>query len=252
MMWSFEFVRRVRTLAMSATLLAATAGFSAQAHAQSWPPMKTDAASAKVLSAFERSPYGKMAKGRVARETLVSGIYALVDPSGKYGPIFIDAKVTRLKNGNSQWIDVASGKQLSTAQARAMRGDMAKRVKVDRAIPFQYGNAKDRVILVSAYDCPYCRQLEQKFDSGSVNATVYLFPLSLQHTRPAPMAVARDIWCSPQAGDAWKATILNQQKPSPSPSGCDKDARDTSMLMTLFDIKGVPVRINPDGRISQM
>lgn len=223
-----------------------------QAAAQGWPRLQTDAAGARVLAAFERGPYGKMARGRVVRETPVAGVYALVDPTGKYSPIFTDAKITRIKNGGDAWIDVASGRPLPAAQARALRSDMAKRIAVDRGIAFQYGSGKEHAVLVSAYDCPYCRQLEQKLDKGSFNGVLYLFPMALQHNRPAAMALARDVWCSPDPGPAWKAAILDRKQPARAPASCTKDARDTTMLMALFDIKGVPARINPDGRVSRM
>lgn len=253
-MWSIHRFKRALAVITSTTLSVVVLGLVGfgEANAQGWPALQTDAAGAKVLASFKRGPYGSMAKGRMARETLVPGIYALVDPTGKYGPIFTDAKITRMKNGTSAWIDVPSGSQLSSDQVKALRSDMARRLDVGRAIPFTYGSGSEKAILVSAYDCPYCRRLEEKLDSGSFNATVYLFPMALQHNRPGPMAVARDIWCSSQPTSAWKAAILQGQNPAPAPTTCSKDARDTSMLMALFDIKGVPARIGADGRISQM
>lgn len=251
-MWGIH--RFKRALAVSITLSVVGLGLAGfgEAYAQDWPTLQIDAAGAKVLASFKRGPYGSMAKGRVARETLVLGIYALVDPTGKYGAIFTDAKITLMKNGTSAWIDVSSGSQLSSDQVKALRSDMVRRLDVGRTIPFTYGSGTDKAILVSAYDCPYCRQLEKKLDSGIFNVTVYLFPMALQHNRPGPMAVARDIWCSSQPSSAWKAAILQRQNPVPAPTTCSKDARDTSMLMALFDIKGVPARIGADGRISQM
>lgn len=236
---------------MSAVLATLSLSLTAPAaHAQSWPALRASADESKVLAAFKNGPYGPMAKGRVARQTVVPGIYAIVDPNNsKYAPLFTDAKITKMKNGNSGWLDVASGNPLPASQVQALRRDMASRIDTGRAIPFQYGQGGKGAILVTAYDCPYCRKLEQELDASSVNAKVYVFPASLQHTQPGPMALARDIWCSEDAASAWKAAILRKEAPAKAASSCMKDARDTSWLMTLFDIKGVPARILPDGRV---
>ncbi|VFR21941.1 Thiol:disulfide interchange protein DsbC [plant metagenome] len=235
---------------MGAILVILSAGLWAPAvHAQAWPALRASSDESQVLAAFKKGPYGNMAKGRVARQTVVPGIYAIVDPAGKYAPLFTDAKITKMKNGGSGWLDVASGNPLPAAQVQALRRDMASRIDTGRAIPYQYGQGGKGAILVTAYDCPYCRKLEQELDASAVNAKVYVFPTSLQHNQPGPMALARDIWCSADAASAWKAAILRKEAPAKAASSCTKDARDTSWLMTLFDIKGVPARILPDGRV---
>lgn len=232
-------------------LSVAFTGFSAaDAQAQAWPELRASAQAADVLAAFKRGPYGQMAKGRVARETLVPGIYAIADPSGKYAPIFTDARIARMKNGSGAWLSVDSGKPLPAAQVQALRREMAAKLDVGRAVTLAYGSGGPEAILVSAYDCPYCRQLEKALDAGKADATVHVFPMSLQYNRPAPMAVARNIWCSTEPGAAWKAAVLEGKAPAPAAADCDKDARDTSMLMALFDIKAVPARIHADGRVS--
>lgn len=235
-------------LLLSATLMGLDA---TPAHAQNWPNIQSSGAATKVLADFKRGPYGKIAAGRVARETLVTDIYALIDPSGKYGPVFVDAKNKYLKNGASPWLEIASGKSLSAAQIRALKQKMAQSLNTNRAIRFTYGAGKTNAIMVSAYDCPYCRKLEQELDAGGVNATVYVFPMALQTTRPGPMGIARNIWCSAQSDAAWKAMTISKQAPGQAAPTCDKDARQTAELMTLFDIKAVPARIYSDGRVAQ-
>ena len=238
--------------ALAAAALSIVAAFGApDARAQGWPALQTSPEAAQALAVFKRGPYGQMAKGRVAHATLVKGIYAIADPTGRYGPIFTDARATRMKNGGSAWLDVASGKPLADAQVRSLRRDMAAGLDLSRAIAFRYGSGTERAVLVSAYDCPYCRQLEQTLDGGSFDATVHLFPMSLQHNRPGSMAIARDIWCSADPATAWKAALLRGEAPVRAAPGCDKDARDAGMLLALFDIKAVPARIGPDGTVTQ-
>lgn len=223
---------------------------SAIADTQNWPTIQSSGAAKKVLDTFKKGPYRKLAADRIARETLVTGTYALIDPSGKYGPIFVDAKNTRLKNGTSPWLNIATGKSLSATQTHAIKQEMAQNLKTDRAIRFTYGSGKGNAIMVSAYDCPYCQRLEKALDASGANATVYVFPMALQTTRSAAMGVARNIWCSAASDTAWKKMLLSRQAPSPAASGCEKDARQTAELMSLFEIKAVPARIHPDGRVT--
>ncbi|SAI56504.1 thiol:disulfide interchange protein (periplasmic) [Bordetella ansorpii] len=249
---SYRDSNRVRAaLAAVAVSIAGFVGYVAEVRAQSWPKVQARAEAVKVLAAFKRGPYGDMARDRVARQTPVSGIYALMDPAGKYGPIFTDEKISRMKNGNGAWLDVASGKPLGTRQVQAMRRDMAARIDTAGAITVRYGNGGKDAILVSAYDCPYCEKLEMALDKSKVNADVHVFPMSLQHNQAGPMGLARDIWCSADPAKAWKTSVLQGIAPEPAPAGCNKDARDTSMLMLLFDLKAVPARIHADGRVSQ-
>lgn len=235
--------------ALAAIVLAATP-LAVSAQNVSWPTVAVSPQAKQVLDAFRDGPYGPMAKGRVARETLVSGVYALIDPAGRYAPIYTDVGITRMKNGSSGWLDVASGKPLSDVSVQALRREMAGRIDLKQSIPFTYGQGGKDAILITAYDCPYCRKLEQELDTASVNATVHVFPMSLQHDNPRTMAKARDIWCSPQPARAWKAAILQGDAPAAAKASCSKDARHTSMLMHLFDLKGVPARIQPDGKVT--
>ena len=243
---------RVGLVLAALMLFAAPTGFSlATAQSKGWPPIQSTEQEKKVLADFRDGPYGPMASGRVARQTLVAGTYALMDPQGKYSAIYTDYKITRMKNGGSPWMDIASGKPLSATQVRSIRQDMIKRIDKSDAIKFTYGTGGNDAVLISAYDCPYCKKMEQALDAGNVNSTLYVLPMALQHNRPAPMAKARDIWCSPDAAKAWKAMILKNQTPAPAPASCKQDPRKSVELMHLFDIKGVPTRIFADGRILQ-
>lgn len=238
------------SIVFSGLLLATALMNTAPAQAQSWPKIQSSPDATKVLDTFKRGPYQHIASGRIARETLVSGMYALLDPSGKYAPLFVDADNTRLKNGSSPWIDIASGNNLNTAQTLALKQEMAQKLKTNSAIPFQYGSGNTKAIMVSAYDCPYCQQLEKALDAANIDATIYVFPMSLQTNRAGPMDIARNIWCNNQNEAAWKAMTLSKQAPEQALASCDKDARHTTELMSLFDIKAVPARIHPNGRIT--
>lgn len=242
--WNYRIFSVLTGLVLTALLLA-----TSPTYAQSWPKIQPSADATKVLDTFKVGPYKKMAAGRVARETLVKGIYVLIDPNGKYAPIFLDAKNTRLKNGSSPWVDIKTGNNLTNAQTLALRQEMASNLNTDAAIRFKYGSGQTPSILVSAYDCPYCRQLEQELDAGKANATVYVFPMALQTNRPGPMGIARNIWCNATPDIAWKGMILSKNAPTQAPASCKNDARQTAELMTLFDIKAVPARIHSNGRV---
>lgn len=240
-------------LALAALMLfAAPTGFgSTHAQSEGWPAIQSTDQEKKVLADFRSGPYGPMASGRVARQTVVAGTYALVDPKGKYSAIYTDDKITRMKNGGSPWLDIATGKPLPSTQVRSIRQHMIKRIDTSDAITFTYGTGGNDAVLISAYDCPYCKKMEQALDAGNVNLTLHVFPMALQHNQPAPMNKARDIWCSPDPAKAWKAAVLSGQSPTPASPSCKHDPRQSVELMHLFDIKGVPTRIFADGRIFQ-
>ncbi len=219
------------------------------------PPQNTAvrfSSAAEVMQAFQHSPYSPMAQGRVAHTTLLQGMYALVDPTGRTHPIYIDEHVKIMKNGSQPWYDVASGQPLPAGRQLEIRKHMVEHIALSEAIAFQYGTGAKREIVVSAYDCPFCRNVERTLDQKQPDMTVYVFPSTLDHTNAQRMEEAYAIRCSDDPKQAWKAAVLKGVKPASSHADCTKDPSDIETFEYLFGIRSYPSRIEDDGSVSIM
>ncbi len=147
-------------------------------------------------------------------------------------------------------MDVASGQPLPAARQLEIRKYMVEHINLSEAIAFQYGTGAKREIIVSAYDCPVCRNLERTLDQKQPDMTVYVFPSTLDTSNAQRLEEAYAIRCSADPKQAWKAAILKGVKPDPSHADCTKDPRDVETFMYLFGIKSVPTRIEDDGSTS--
>lgn len=200
-----------------------------------------------AFNRFLHGPYRPMAAGRVPRTTLVQGIYALADPSHQWAAIYIDADVTIMKNGAGPWLDIASGHPLPSPQVAALRARMASQLDLSAAIVERFGGGSRKVILLSDYDCPVCRNLEHQLQLRRPDATVFIIPGTLDPRSPAHLANLEALWCSPDPSSLWRSVMLNNARLPGVPPGCARDVSPSDDLLLLFNIQRVPAVIQPDG-----
>jgi len=119
---------------------------------------------------------------------------------------------------------------------------------LDQAIKIVNGEGQRAIAVFSDPNCIYCKQLDKMLKDID-NLTIYVFPLNIlgekSHT------VSRNIWCSPNQGEAWMAWMTRDRQPAQARSDCVYSDKDISELATRYGITGTPVILFQDGsRIS--
>lgn len=86
------------------------------------------------------------------------------------------------------------------------------------------GDAPLRVIVVSAFDCPYSKQLEAGMEAARLRYAVIPSTIGTANARHLP-----GLWCAADRAAAWKAAINRGAAPPRAPAGCryDHDYFDT-------------------------
>lgn len=197
---------------------------------------------------------GQLASWRVD-DSLISGIYMLSHPSGSFEPYAInEAGSFLLSNQGWQRVSPANlGLPLSGVALQQLQAQLFGAVKTSEAITFTYGSGAKKVILISAFDCPSCRQLDAKLEAlaDKLNATIYLFPLALDFTNQRAMAVATTIWCDADPAGQWIKAMKGKPVGGGQTTICSpmRRAEQSRRLARVFSTYGVPAMIFPDGRV---
>lgn len=192
----------------------------------------------------------------LVKPSLVDGVYSVFF-EGKSSPgIFVTENLELIGNstiGYSTLISSKSGVDLDKNQSQALFDEMLRNLPFDRLPVFKYGSGGKRVVLISAYDCPSCRQLEKELSkkAASLDATVYVIPTSLMYADdPSVRVKVKQILCSPDKSAAWSAAVLSGRPQDTD--NCDTNPDDYAYLSRLFPVQfpvTVPTAITQDGAI---
>lgn len=194
------------------------------------------------------------------RETLVRGWYSLHHPSGQYEPYIIDEKATMLRT-NEGWQPLGSNglsKPLDAAGEQRLRAAFVPAMRVENAIAYRFGNGTKKVALITAHDCPVCKMLEREITSAAntLDATVYVFPMSLNYRNAASMETATRLWCRPDAAATWRSVMSGGVSPKMVPAaeplkgGCGfRNASATRTLARMTGAVGTPALLFEDGSL---
>lgn len=185
------------------------------------------------------------------RETLIQGLYRWEQGAG-VGQLYVNDAVTLIlvTDGNKivEWTQpVRDPQPISEAEKSSLLSEMLRGIRFDRLIKFEQGKgqAGNQVLLISAFDCPYCVKFERMLANAGdkVDATVYVLPSTLQPKDNAHASTVRNIWCAKQNAEVWRNTLLK----SPGgyfnlPSGsCDlgvEAARDVQLIIASMGLGG--------------
>ena len=213
-----------------------------------------------VARRIKASAVSNVLSNWMIRETLVRGWYALHHPSGQFEPYIIDENATMLRtnegwqplgnNGLSRALDAAGEQRLRAAFVPAMR--------VENAIAYRFGNGMKQVALITAFDCPVCKMLEHEMASAAntLDATIYVFPMSLDFRNSAAMETAARLWCRPDAAATWRSVMVGGVSPKmvppgqPLSGGCAfRNATATRTLARMTGAAGTPTLMFEDGSL---
>ncbi len=107
----------------------------------------------------------------------------------------------------------------------------------------QGGTGPLRMLLLSAYDCPYSKKLEAALGAAGTRYAIVPSTIATANKRFLP-----DIWCSPDRSAAWKQAIASGAVPQRAKSGCRYDSRYFATLSGMFG-GSKPTALFADGTI---
>jgi len=201
----------------------------------------------------------------VSSDTLVRGVYRLEDrASGRF--IAMITERGDLKGDSTGWSVVGKDgpEELNDVQLRQLRREVMRNVRWDGFIRVRYGNGgARRLILISAVNCPYCRNMEANLQrsEATLQTTFYVLPSSLtpldqdgEGQRTWRQAVA--LWCARDDGASWKKFWITRELPVDS--ACPLDTAAAQKLFRNFGtvmasigarVRGTPALIREDGGV---
>lgn len=186
------------------------------------------------------------------RETLIQGLYRWEQGPG-VGQLYVNDAVTLIlvTDGSKivEWTQpVRDPQPISDAEKNSLLSEMLRGIRFDRLIKFEQGKgqAGNQVLLISAFDCPYCIKFERMLAGAGdkVDATVYVLPSTLQPKDNARASTVRNIWCAKQNAEVWRNALLKSPGAyySNLPSGsCDlgvEAARDVQLIIASMGLGG--------------
>ena len=196
------------------------------------------------------------------RESLVKGIYTLHDPHGAYEPYAFE-ETGRLLRTNKGWQPIISGgglgEPLANVELTRFYASLFASLRKEDAITLKFGNGNKSFALLTALDCPNCKQLERNLATvaAQLNATIYIYPMALDYTNAQRMNTVTSIWCRAAGAEkVWRAAMANPTVPviestMPRESCGFRTAEHARALARLFGSYGVPALISPSGEIKR-
>ena len=200
-----------------------------------------------------------------AGPTLVKGLYLISNAQGKFMG-YTNESGTLLGDWHGFRVISTKGEMpraTTQDENRELRQEFMQSVDYDKLIKIRDGNGGDgrKVLLLSAVDCPACRNLElmlQK-NEGKINTTLYIVPASLQPIKAGGMQswqAVSNIWCAENSGLAWKEFVSRRVLPLPrdcqfsAPSVAEEASNALSDVLNAVNgvkAKGVPAFVREDG-----
>ncbi|WP_028100517.1 thioredoxin fold domain-containing protein [Pseudoduganella violaceinigra] len=193
------------------------------------------------------------------QETLITGLYRMDTGPGQAVLFVNDAVTLMLITDNvtvTEWSQpVRDPQPISQEEKTELLKEMMRNIRFDKLIKIDQGNAKNKLLLVSAYDCPYCIKFERMLNTAGskVDASVYVLPSTLNPKENARASTVRNIWCARDNANIWRKTLVNGSGGyfNLPGSSCDlgvQQSADLQLLMrTLYGRDGYPSMIFANG-----
>lgn len=158
---------------------------------------------------------------------------AAIDASGRYlivGKIF----------------DMKTGEEITEQNYQKHYAINVKDLPLNQAFKEVKGNGKRVLYVFADPDCPACQGL-QEMSEDLEDVTIYTFPFALTHLHPTALETAKKIWCSDAPLKAWKAYMLENEKPKNSATACTNPVDKNMQLTAKLKIAVTPTLFNARG-----
>jgi thiol:disulfide interchange protein DsbC len=223
-----------RTLAKWVAATALGFAVSGVGLAQSVGPEET-----VVKNALE-SKFPKAKIGNI-RKAVVPGMFeATIDND----VIYIDAKGTYMFAGGMY--DLATMTNQAEARGNELFGFKWDELPFDKAIKMVRGKGTRRVAVFTDADCPFCKRVEQTFQTID-DITVYNFLMPIDSLHPDAGRKSKIIWCSKDRTKAWLDFMLNG-KLVEGKGDCPNPVEELKALGASKRVNGTPALVFPDNR----
>lgn len=212
----------------------------------------------EAMDKLRASPYIGIPADAKFYEALVPGVVYAVDSRMRsvFQSMVFDENVSWVKvmpemNGATNMFRVAAPRfdknPMPKAEADTIIRDALAKINTEKLIKLKYGNGRNKFIMFSALDCPYCKKLEANLErlKGSLDATIYLVPTSLQRS-PREAEQVQRIWCSPDPARAWNEARFQQRLPA-SATDCGLSLLDSEALAMFANATKTPAVFAADG-----
>jgi len=197
-------------------------------------PAQSDAAQS-VGRAFEQRFPGIHVDA--VRVTPMSGIFEI---QVGMDLLYTDAQVDYVLQGSM--IDAHARRDLTAERLEVLQQVAFDSLPLERAIKQVKGTGARQVAVFEDPNCGYCKQLHKTLeDVDNVTVYTFLFPI----LTPDSTTRSRDIWCSADPAQAWKAWMLNGQEPAHAE--CDTPIQANLALGRKLNIQGTPALFFADG-----
>jgi hypothetical protein len=193
------------------------------------------------------------------QETLVKGLYRW-DMGPGQAMMFVNDAVTLMLITNNvtitEWSQpVRDPQPISDAEKQELLKEMLRNIRFDKLIKVDQGSGKNKLLLISAFDCPYCIKFERMLNTAGdkVDASIYVLPSTLNARENARASTVRNIWCANDNANVWRKTLVNASPgyfslPSRSCDLGNQQGEDLQILMrSLYGRMGYPSMIFANG-----
>lgn len=199
--------------------------------------------------------------GRVS-ETIFQDLYR-IDFGPNSAPYYVSESVSLILQTDgtqiTQWTQpISKPAPISDEEKSGVLNAIIHNIRFDKLIQLKRGKGTNRILLLSAYDCPYCIKLERMLESAGdkVDATFYIVPATLNPSDKARQDKVHNIWCANDNAETWHQGLVkaSQQYPAGDTSaGCtwgDLDRRDMAILLRSLGTKqiGYPFMVPDNGQ----
>ena len=142
-------------------------------------------------------------------------------------------------------VDTRSKVDLTEQRLARIRAQDLPRLPYGDAIVFRQGNGARHLVVFEDPNCHYCKDAERNFMQLK-DVTIYTFLIPILGGDSA--AKARQIWCSPNNGQAWRTWMTQGQMPPRAMGRCDVAALTRNLdLAARYDLNYTPAILFDDG-----
>ena len=208
------------------------------------------------VSATVKKLYGNK---NVVKETIFKDLYR-IEGGPNEAIYFINDSATLILETNNlkvtNWSQpVQKPSAISDQEKSKILSAILHNIRFDKLIQITQGKGANKVLLLSAYDCPFCIKFEQMLASAGdkLDVSFFIVPDTLEGDNPQRKQNVQNIWCAADNAKTWREGVVkaNLQYPAASKNDCNlsfADARDFQIILRSLGLRvGFPFMIADNG-----
>jgi hypothetical protein len=193
------------------------------------------------------------------KETIFKDLYRI-----EFGPnaavFYINDAATLILETNNvsiqNWTQpVQKSESIANPEKTKMLNAILHNIRFDKLIQIKQGKGTNKVLLLSAHDCPFCIQFEKMLAGAGdkLDISFFIIPSALDARDLQRRQNVQNIWCAPNNGKVWREGVVKPtlQYPNNNVPGCSlsyADARDFLIIMNTLNIRtGYPFMFADNG-----